>query len=864
MKNLIKLIFLITFFNFSLVNAQINDTLEIQRNDKGIVQFVLFKVNENSNRKMQNDTSFLKSILNSKKDDKFNIILNYTDLSGVTHKKFQQYYQGVKVDHGELLIHGKNGNIDAFNGNYININIPSVNPYISENKALGKALLFVGAKKYNWEDSTMENFIKQRINDPNATYYPKGELVILNENFIGKNVSKLAWKYQISSLLPFNKQMIYVDADSGNVISSIPLICDAYNNTTLTAQTLYSDYNGYQTITGDNFSSGSYRLRETRKCLQSTVDIQTLNLNNSFNTSSTTDFINSSTNWTNGNWSTFNQNQCVLDAHFGAEKVLDFWGSVFSRYSINGNGLTILGYAHAGLSWNNAQWNPAPDNYMFYGDGDGITFSPLTALDVCAHELGHGIDEYTANLTPGNSESGALNEGLSDIWGACVEHWAAPNDPNKQTWLIGEQVMKNGAICLRSLRSPKTEGYNGNTNNLNGGYPNTYKGQYWDPSLEPHINSTVLSHCFYLLSQGGSGTNDLGNSYSVFGIGINSAQNIIYSMESNYLTSSAQYSDARNAMILAASFLYNSSSFEVMQVKNAWYAVGLGAQPTQVSISGNLFVCSSGAAYTVNNLPSSSSVTWTQSGNISYISGQNTNSYNVVASGSGNGWIQATINGTITLPQYAVKVGAPNYIGIVSFNNLTEVDQFDFKILSGTGNYPYEGNLTMNDGTGLATNYQWTEISQSGVTGFTSNQGYVDVWAKSVNSSLSLKLTASNSCGSYSQYYYFTPGNIQPQIIISPNPASDNVNVMIIPTVNSTDTTSASQQNLLSTQNDNNNSSLTSYNVTILSLAGITYYSNKQYGNNFTLSVSNLPNGSYIIYVTDGTNSYSNKLIIKH
>jgi Zn-dependent metalloprotease len=45
-----------------------------------------------------------------------------------------------------------------------------------------------------------------------------------------------------------------------------------------------------------------------------------------------------------------------------------------------------------------------------------------------------------------------MNEAFSDIWGACVEYYAAPS---KSTWLIGEDIMKNGAAALRSMSDPK-------------------------------------------------------------------------------------------------------------------------------------------------------------------------------------------------------------------------------------------------------------------------------------------------------------------------------------------------------------------------------------------------------------------------
>src|ERR1043165_2386519 len=81
---------------------------------------------------------------------------------------------------------------------------------------------------------------------------------------------------------------------------------------------------------------------------------------------------------------------------------------------------------------------------------------------------------------------------------------------------------------------------------------------------------------FYLLVTGGSGTNDIGNAYTVTGIGLSEADQIIYRTQTVYLTATSQYADWRTACINAATDLYGSTSNEVIQVENAWYAVGIG------------------------------------------------------------------------------------------------------------------------------------------------------------------------------------------------------------------------------------------------------------------------------------------------
>src|SRR5690606_14128714 len=115
--------------------------------------------------------------------------------------------------------------------------------------------------------------------------------------------------------------------------------------------------------------------------------------------------------------------------------------------------------------------------------------------------------------------------------------------------------------------------------------PDTYEGNYWmDPTSwydngGVHINSGVGNYWFYLLSEGGSGTNDLNNSYYVDGISIQKAEQIAYKTLMTGLTQTATYLDAFNATKLAAAALYGANSNEWNQVVNAWYAVGIGNAP---------------------------------------------------------------------------------------------------------------------------------------------------------------------------------------------------------------------------------------------------------------------------------------------
>ena len=139
------------------------------------------------------------------------------------------------------------------------------------------------------------------------------------------------------------------------------------------------------------------------------------------------------------------QQPLVADAvvnavHDNTGRVYDYYHTTFGRDSLDGNGMPIVSTVHYGQQINNAYWD---GDQMIYGDGDGERFAPLGgALDVVAHELTHGVTDYTAGLSY-QGESGALNESFSDIFAMLID------DAN---WEIAETVY-TPAIPGDALRS---------------------------------------------------------------------------------------------------------------------------------------------------------------------------------------------------------------------------------------------------------------------------------------------------------------------------------------------------------------------------------------------------------------------------
>ncbi|MBS1609598.1 MAG: M4 family metallopeptidase, partial [Bacteroidetes bacterium] len=479
------------------------------------------------------------------------IISQDKDATGSEHLRYQQTINGLPVEHAEYIVHTMGGRVFAQNGRWIKDipqNLPAAT--LTESSALTAALQFVHAHSYKWQDAGEEAFIKKEQNNPNATFYPKGQLVFYSgEDDVIPSALRPAYKFDIYASDPVSRQIVFVDAVNGQILGKRELL-----HTTAATGIAATAYSGIQTIATD-YTGSTYRLQENTRG----NGIQTFNLQKKTNYSTAIDFTDADNNWNNIN---ANKDQYATDAHWGAEMTYDFYKNKFGRNSIDNAGFAIKSYVHYSTSYFNAFWD---GSRMTYGDGSSTDNNlPLTALDVCGHEISHGLTSFTSNLTYSN-EPGAMNEGFSDIFGTAIEFYARPASAD---WLIGGDF-----YIIRSMSNPNAYGQ-----------PDTYKGTFWYAGTSDyggvHTNSGVLNFWFYLLSAGGTGVNDNGFSYNVAGIGIDAAAAIAFKTNTAYLTSTAQYLDARVASIQAATDIYGAGSNEVIQTTNAWDAVGVGATVT--------------------------------------------------------------------------------------------------------------------------------------------------------------------------------------------------------------------------------------------------------------------------------------------
>ncbi|MEU1368849.1 M4 family metallopeptidase [Streptomyces sp. NPDC005803] len=321
-----------------------------------------------------------------------------------------------------------------------------------------------------------------------------------------------------------------------------------------------TEYSGQVTLN----TSGSYNLTDTTR-----GNHKTYNLNHGTSGTGTL-FSGSDDVWGNGLAS--NAETAAADAHYGAAETWDYYKNVHGRTGIRGDGVGAYSRVHYGNNYVNAFWDDSCF-CMTYGDGSGNA-SPLTALDVAAHEMTHGVTSNTADLNY-SGESGGLNEATSDIFATAVEFYSN-NATDKGDYLIGEKIDINGdGSPLRYQDKPSKDGASKDA---------WYSGI---GNVDVHYSSGPANHFFYLLSEGSGAKTINGVSYDsptsdglpVTGIGRDKAALIWYKALTTKFTSTTNYAAARTGTLAAAGELYGTTSAEYKAVADAWAGINVGSRP---------------------------------------------------------------------------------------------------------------------------------------------------------------------------------------------------------------------------------------------------------------------------------------------
>lgn len=279
--------------------------------------------------------------------------------------------------------------------------------------------------------------------------------------------------------------------------------------------------------------------------------------------------------WTDG---------ALSDAHVYTGYTYDYFFKRFNRRGLNNNDIRMLTIVHPAKreEWNTkgGQYPLYYANAAYYGNAQviygvglpsNVTAGGRTwnftsaALDIVAHELTHGVTDYTSDLIYRN-ESGALNESFSDIMGTAVEFMFHPTGSSllQADYICGEDAVRPAGI--RSLSNP-----------IAYGHPDHYLVRYTGTADNGgvHINSSISNHAFYLAVEGG--TNRV-SGQTVKGVGSTNRvqiESVFYRAMTQLLPSNATFTMARAATIQAARDLYGANSAVEQSLTQAWTAVGV-------------------------------------------------------------------------------------------------------------------------------------------------------------------------------------------------------------------------------------------------------------------------------------------------
>ncbi|MFI5794935.1 M4 family metallopeptidase [Streptomyces sp. NPDC051677] len=457
------------------------------------------------------------------------------DADGATHTRYERTYAGLPVLGGDLVVHLRNGRTTVSKASGATLTLPSLTPKLSASNATGKAL--AAAKSAEVKGSAAENAPR---------------LVV----WAGAGKPVLAWETVVKGVqhdgTPSELQVV-TDATTGKQL----LAAEKVHTGTGTGQ-----YTGTVPL-GTTLSGSTYQLTDGGRAGHKTYDL------NQGTSGTGALFTDDNDVWGDGTPS--NRQTAGVDVAFGAAATWDYYKDVYGRNGIRNDGVAAYSRAHYGSSYVNAFWQDSCF-CMTYGDGSGNTH-PLTALDVAAHEMSHGVTAATANLTY-SGESGGLNEATSDIFAAAVEfHSNLAADPGD--YLVGEKIDINGdGTPLRYMDKPSKDGDSADN---------------WSSSLgglDVHYSSGPANHFFYLLSEGSGAKTVNGVAYdsptsdgqAVTGIGIENAAAIWYRALTTYMTSSTNYAGARTATLSAAADLFGAYSPTYLAVADAWAGINVGSR----------------------------------------------------------------------------------------------------------------------------------------------------------------------------------------------------------------------------------------------------------------------------------------------
>jgi vibriolysin len=411
---------------------------------------------EKLNQNESSESESIGPILGLSQDEAFTLLRQKTDFNGVTHYRYQQTYKGIPVWGIQTVVSRNSSN------KVVRLHGAMIKGIPNDVKKIPTALDALGALRRNQELHKKKNIgaAWNFRNEKHAT------CIYLHKNE----------KAHLCFVVSF-----FADTECGNPSQPIFFI-DARNGKVLESYDMLRYACRCGTGLGGNQKIGCYHYGTDyppfcvtvngSTCTMDCPDVKTVNLNHG--TSGSTPF---SYACYENTYKQINGAYCPLnDAQF-------FGQAVFDTY-VDWYGVPVLPFQ---LTLR-CHYSTKYEGWFFDGStitfGDGyITFYPLVALDLIAHEVSHVFTDFNSDLLY-TSQSGGIDESFSDMAGEAAKYYVRGTNDFRFCY----DIFKDPDRALRYLYDPPLDGHSID-----------HVDDYYE-GMDVHHLSGIFNKAFYLIA----------------------------------------------------------------------------------------------------------------------------------------------------------------------------------------------------------------------------------------------------------------------------------------------------------------------------------------------------------------------------